>query len=56
MCGRRLRLAFAEPLDGGKTRLPQRLFLGAELLEDLADLPIGGMNEFHDNPPCHRNS
>ena len=36
----------AEALDGGKTRLPQRLFLGAELLEDLADLPVGGMNEF----------
>ena len=38
-----------EALDGGKTRVPQRLFLGAELLEDLADLPVGGMNDLHDD-------
>ena len=38
-----------EALDGGKTRLPQRLFLGVELLEDLADLPVGGMNNTHDD-------
>ena len=36
-------------LDGGKTCLPQRLFLGAELLEDLADLPVGRMNDSHDD-------
>ena len=48
----------AESLDGRETRLPQRLFLGAELFEDLADLPIGGMNESHYDFPllrrCHR--
>jgi hypothetical protein len=33
----------AEPLDGGEARLPQCLFLCAKLLEDLADLPVGGM-------------
>src|SRR5262249_1889203 len=37
-------------LDRRKPRLPQRLFFGAELLEDLADLPIGGMDDSHDVP------
>ncbi len=30
-----------------KTSLSQRLFLCAELLEHLADLPVGGMNDLH---------
>jgi predicted component of type VI protein secretion system len=38
----------AEPLDGGESRLPQRLLFGAELLEDFADLPVGRVNDSHD--------
>ena len=41
----------AKTFDGRETRLPQRFFLGAEFLEDLADLPVGGMNEPHDVSP-----
>jgi hypothetical protein len=40
----------AQPLDGAKPSLPKGFLLNAELLEDLADLPIRGVNEPHKTP------
>jgi hypothetical protein len=39
--------ARAKALDGGIAGQAERLFLGAELPEYLADLPVGGVNESH---------
>jgi hypothetical protein len=42
---------FPETFDRGEARLLERLFLAGELLEHLADLPIGRVNDSHRPSP-----